>query len=77
MQSFRGNGAANAGDFIYGSISASPLERESLVGLQSKFLYMLSVLQSVEAQPTNAVVSGIEQLELRLKEMLTKWDTLK
>ncbi|WP_339699388.1 glycoside hydrolase [uncultured Roseivirga sp.] len=77
LQSFRGNGAANAGDFIYGSISASPLERESLVGLQSKFLYMLSVLQSVEAQPTNAVVSGIEQLELRLKEMLTKWDTLK
>ena len=36
---FRGNGAPNDGDIIYGSIYESDLEDETLVGLQSKLLY--------------------------------------
>lgn len=70
LQRVRGNGEPGYGDILYGSIRETPMEKESLVGLQEKLLYMLSVLQSTDARPTEQVMNGVRQLEARQKEML-------
>ncbi len=49
---FRGQGTPDDGDMIYGSIYESDLENETMVGLQSKLLYLLKVLQKTDAKPT-------------------------
>ena len=40
LMALRGNGEPGDQDVLYGSITAVPAERETIVGLQQKFLYM-------------------------------------
>jgi photosystem II stability/assembly factor-like uncharacterized protein len=76
VASLRGNGDPNGGDFLYGSISASALEIETIVSLQEKYLFMLSILQSADAKPTQQTQEGIRKLNSRLIEIKEKWEGL-
>ena len=77
LLALRGVGDPDDGDILYGSISEVPLDKETIVGLQHKFLFMITLLQSADARPTTATLSGIERLQKRLSEMEAKWTLLK
>lgn len=64
-----GTGNPGGGDIIYGSIYESSPDKETIVGLQEKFLYMLHLLQTVDARPTPQSILAIEKLEASLKYM--------
>ncbi len=77
FERFRGNGAPDAGDMLYGSIRVSTLDAETLVGLQEKFLFLIDVLQSADAHPTAQTQAAVQSLAQRTKEMVTRWNGLK
>lgn len=77
LVAFRGRGNASGADIVYSSISETPLEKETIVGLQEKFLFVMEILQSADEKPTSQNLEALNILEKRLREMLTKWDTLK
>lgn len=76
IKSFRGAGMPSDGDILYGSISDVAPDKETIVGLQHKFLYMLSVLQSADAKPTTQVEEAIALLNKRMEEMKEIWLSL-
>ena len=69
----RGGGDPRGGDMLYGSISESELDAETIVGLQHKFLYMLNLLQSVDAKPTKQATEGVNKLLTRVQELQERW----
>jgi photosystem II stability/assembly factor-like uncharacterized protein len=71
----RGQGSPQDGDVLYGSIAESPLNQESIVGLQSKYLHVLVVLQSADARPTEATIKAVKKLGQRMKEMNERYQT--
>lgn len=73
LLTFRGLGAPEDGDLIYGSIYASELADETIVGLQSKLLFLLNVLQKTDARPTTKTQEAAEQLHKRVAEMVSIW----
>ncbi|MFT5215701.1 MAG: photosystem II stability/assembly factor-like uncharacterized protein [Glaciecola sp.] len=73
---FIGSGAPNNGDIIYGSIYESELASESIVGLQSKLLYLLNVLQNADAKPTVKTLEATSLLNKRVNEMVAAWKIL-
>jgi photosystem II stability/assembly factor-like uncharacterized protein len=73
---FRGQGAPNDGDIIYGSIYESELENETIVGLQSKLLYLLNVLQNADAKPTLKTQEASGILNKRVTEMASIWKSV-
>ena len=77
IEALRGKGNASGADIVYSSISETPLEKETIVGLQEKFLFVMEILQSADEQLTSQNLEALNILEKRLREMLTKWDTLK
>ncbi len=77
FSAFRGEGAPEDGDLIYGSIYASALEDETIVGLQSKLLFLLNVLQKTDARPTAKTVEAAALLHQRVGEMTAVWKTMK
>lgn len=70
---FRGQGAPNDGDIIYGSSYESNLEDETLVGLQSKLLYLIKIVQNSDAQPTTKTQEAAIKLDKRVAEMESIW----
>lgn len=77
LKSLRGNGAVGDPDTMYGSITQVPAERETLVGLQHKFLFMHNLLQAADARPTTQTKAAIEQLNQTLKILKNRYDRLK
>lgn len=75
--STRGAGLPDGGDVMYSSISEVPLEKESIVSLQDKFLYLLTNLQSSDTKPTSQMVDAISKLERRYIEMTVEWEAIK
>ncbi|MCU0380069.1 MAG: hypothetical protein MUE58_02670 [Chitinophagaceae bacterium] len=73
MQSLRGSGAPGYGDILYGSIRETSPDKETIVGLQDKMLYLLSVLQSADAHPTTQAMHAVERLEAMQKQVLDRW----
>ncbi len=73
LQNLRGNGGAGSGDFLYGSIYETPAERENVVALQQKFLYLLNVLQSADARPTPQAMEGIQRLQETRSVLEKRW----
>lgn len=69
--SLRGEGAPSEVDIIYGRITASSLERENLVSLQQKLMYLISVIQGADEKPSQASREAVEMLESRTKELLS------
>jgi hypothetical protein len=64
-----GTGNPGGGDILYGSIYESSPDKETIVSLQEKFLYMLHLLQTVDARPTPQSILAIVKLEASLKYM--------
>jgi len=77
LMTLRGNGDPDGGDFLYGAIFETPLEKESVVSLQNKMLFLLSVLQSAEAAPTTQAKEAVGKLTQRAKELSEQWGKMK
>jgi hypothetical protein len=69
----RGTGEPGTQDVLYGSITAAPPERETVVGLQQKFLYMLTLLQGADAAPTPQALAAVAELQKTLAALKTRW----
>ena len=73
LMALRGNGEPGDQDVLYGSITSSPPERETIVGLQNKFLYLLTLLQGADAKPTTQTVAAITELKTTLTAIKERW----
>ena len=74
---FRGQGLPGEPDTLYGSIREESLEKETVVGLQEKLLYMLKLLQQADARPTLQARSAVAKLAERSKEIERRWEELR
>ena len=77
VTALRGTGDPDGGDFLYGSITESSLDKETVVSLQHKMLHMLNVLQSADAVPTTSAREAVGRLTLRSTEVEAAWGRLK
>jgi hypothetical protein len=76
LQALRGPGLPGTPDFLYGSITAASPDKETIVGLQNKFLHLLNVLQSAEARPTPQTIAGIRALEEMMEGLSRRWEAI-
>lgn len=74
---FRGAGLPRRGDILYGSIRSTPSEEETIIGLQTKLLFLQEVLQSADARPADQTKEAVEALIRRAEGMNVKWDGMK
>jgi hypothetical protein len=74
---FRGEGAPEEPDTLYGSITEVAPEKETVVGLQQKFLYTLKLLQQADARPTTQALEAVEKLQERLRVLTRRWEEIK
>ncbi len=77
QRAFRGNGRVGNPDTMYGSIRHTPVENESVVGLQQKFLFMMNLLQSSDMAPTSQTEEAVKTLKETLEGMQKRWEKLK
>ena len=77
LMALRGDGEPEDDDVLYGNATAVPPERETIVGLQQKFLYMLTLLQSADARPTPQALAGIRELQKSLAALKLRWNALR
>jgi hypothetical protein len=77
LQALRGSGEPRSPDLLYGSIVVVSNDRETIVGLQSKFLYLLHVLESAEARPTQQVIASVLALQETSAALTKKWEALR
>ena len=69
----RGEGDASNPNISYGSITVSPAETETVVGLQEKLVYMLKVLQGADARPTRQAMKSVDALIARVAELEARY----
>ena len=77
LMALRGDAEPEDQDVLYGSITAVPPERETIVGLQEKFLYMQMVLQGADLKPTPQALSAVAELQKVLTAVKARWDALR
>ena len=77
LQALRGNGEPGVQDVLYGSITAVPAEQETIVGLQQKFLFMLTLLQGADAAPTPQALAAVTELQKTLAALKARWNSLR
>jgi photosystem II stability/assembly factor-like uncharacterized protein len=77
LQALRGEGMPGDPDFMYSSIYAEADAKETIVGLQEKFLYMLNVLQAADAKPTAAQREGVAALQKSMDAIDARWTALR
>ncbi|MGH7457374.1 MAG: glycoside hydrolase, partial [bacterium] len=77
LQALRGSGLLGNPDLLYGSISVAAADKETLVGLQNKFLYLMNVLQSAESRPTQQAIADVRALEEMLETLMKRWEALR
>jgi photosystem II stability/assembly factor-like uncharacterized protein len=77
LQALRGSGLPGNPDLLYSSITAASADKETIVGLQNKFLFMLNALQSAEARPTQQTIAGVKALEEMREALAKRWETVK
>jgi hypothetical protein len=65
----RGEGNPETPDVLYGSIYESGVEKETLVTLQEKLLFILAVLQGADAKPTVQLLAAIQKCDGRAGEL--------
>ena len=73
IETLRGEGMPEEPDTLYGSIYASRVDDETIVGLQEKLLFMLSLLQSADARPTTQARAAVEALERTVAGVANRW----
>src|SRR5918993_248336 len=72
MKTLRGEGDPEDQDVLYGSIRATPADRETIVGLQNKFLFMITLLQGADARPTPQALAALGELQKSVSVMKTR-----
>jgi len=72
-----GEGAPENPDIMYGSITEVAAEKETIIGLQDKFLHMQLVLQNADVKPTSQAMDGVKRLLAIKTEMEKKREGLK
>jgi len=77
MRALRGEGMPGDPDVMYGSVYAEADGKETIVGLQEKFLYVLNVLQAADAKPTAAVREAVAALQKTLAALEARWAALR
>jgi hypothetical protein len=73
LMALRGRGEPEDQDVLYGSITAVPADRETVVGLQQKFLYMLTVFQGADARPSAQATAAVAELQRTLAALKERW----
>jgi photosystem II stability/assembly factor-like uncharacterized protein len=69
----RGARLPGAADTLYGSMYETSPEEETVMGLQQKFLYMMTLLQQADARPTAQAIRAVEQLRGTLQALSQRW----
>lgn len=72
-----GTGWAEDVDILYFAAYATSRKEETLAGLQTKLLYLMTLLQGADAQPTSQAVNGVRDQQQSMKEVLGRWTELK
>jgi hypothetical protein len=72
-----GSGTPENPDVLYDSITAADPGEETVVGLQQKLLFMLSVLQSADARPTTQAADAVKRLTAALPAIERRWAQLR
>jgi len=72
----RGTGTPRDGDILYDSIYETDPEKETVVGLQQKLLFMLNVLQSVDARPTAQAAVAVRAITETVPRLEARWQAL-
>ncbi len=72
LQELRGQGRPGNPSTMYGSIYDVPAGKETIVGLQQKLLFLMSLLQEADARPTPQAMEGVQVLMERLHELKRK-----
>lgn len=73
LEALRGAGSPGGGDILYSSIYDTPADRETVVGLQEKLLYMLNLFQTADARPTPQAMEGVQKLQEVLHVVEQRW----
>jgi photosystem II stability/assembly factor-like uncharacterized protein len=73
----RGEGEPGAQDVLYGSITAIPADKETVVGLQEKFLFMLNLFQGADARPTPQALAAVAELQKTLRSIEERWNGMR
>jgi len=77
QSALRGNGSVGDPDTMYGSIRQTDANRETLVGLQQKFLFMMNLVQAADVQPTSQTVQAIKTLNESMETLKARWAKMK
>ena len=72
-----GSGIPGDPDILYGSISAAPVDEETVAGLQEKLLFMLNLLQAADARPTSQARDAVSALQKTLEALEKRWASLR
>ena len=77
LKALRGAGRPEDGDTLYDSIYEAAAGKETVVGLQHKFLYLLNILQDVDRRPTTQTIEAVKKLQKQLAQLSERWQALK
>lgn len=77
QMALRGNGIVGDPDTMYGSIRYTDPSKETLVGLQEKFLFMMNLLQAGDVKPTEQSIQAVHTLEKSMEKLKARWEELK
>ncbi|MCX6141672.1 MAG: hypothetical protein NTZ35_00485, partial [Ignavibacteriales bacterium] len=64
-------------DVLYDAEYATRGNEETLAGLQRKLLLLMGILQGADAKATSQVIAAVYDQQVRLKEVLARWEQLK
>ena len=76
LTALRGERDPGDPDTLYGSIYVTPTDRETIVGLQHKALFLLNLLQGADARPTSQAAETVEELEKAEEALAERWRQL-
>jgi photosystem II stability/assembly factor-like uncharacterized protein len=77
LMALRGNGEPGMQDVLYGSITAAPPDQETIVGVQQKLLFMMTLLQGADAAPMPQALTAVAELEKTLAALKVRFNALR
>lgn len=75
LSALEGNGPPQDVDIMYFTVQGGETVKETLNGLQTKLLYLMTLLQGADAEPTKAQVTAVHNEEEMVRAMLHRWET--
>ncbi len=73
LRAFQGEGVPDDMDVLYFEIGGGATVRETIGGLQTKYLYLMMVLQNADALPTEAQIAAVDTEENVLRAQREWW----